>query len=532
MEMSFNDTSLCTEPYVSQNATATYPFCFVLAAGAILVSVWNKKWLMKLTGNALPGIARVRGNLLLGLLPYSCYNGLALTLDLLYRASEEHGISYGWMGSKVLVLLRNEEMIKTVLSQPDDIVSRTGGQRTMAPFSTLQRLLGNVLFLYVGEEATMMRNAMKAEYKHVSALKERYNEVVRTVHDHTQFLKRHRETFQSTGHLMKLTSDFSADVLSRTYFGLEGTHSRDDGLEHIADSMLEVSASASHAWRYGLRSLLGLLSPERQDQEEEAIWESLDAISEQRLEDMYAPEKRKEITPTVAQSISLATGGGWSRATLSKHAIEQGRLTLFGGRFGIGIVLAWALLELSKHPTVLAKLRCELDNLNAATEFPDFQTLATRTPYLDAVLHEIHRLFPPVHATARVINKPITLEAKDGTSVQLEKGMIVYISIYHLHHDKTIWGEDVDEFVPERFLSEQAPHKRSGYMPFLYGRRACVGREFSLLVEKTFLVEFLRVWEFDIKDKFEIRPKFTALCLPDREIKIELREIERGDVKL
>lgn len=123
---------------------------------------------------------------------------------------------------------------------------------------------------------------------------------------------------------------------------MDGTHDCNDGLEHIADRMLEVSASASHAWRHGLRSLLSLRVGQHQDEEEKAIWESLDAISEQRLEDMYGSAKRNEVTPTVAQSISLATGGGSSRAKLSKHAIEQGCLILFGGRFGIGIVLAWA----------------------------------------------------------------------------------------------------------------------------------------------------------------------------------------------
>lgn len=529
MDMSTNETIIETRASMSQSSAGAYPLYCICLIGAIVLSVGNTKWSALVTGIALPRIPQVRGNLLLGLLPYSCYNGLASTLDLLYKASEKQGLSYGWMGFKVLVLLRNEGMIKSILSQSDEIVSRTGGQRLMAPFSTLQRLLGNVLFLYVGEEATMMRNAMKAEYKRVSSLEAMYSEVVRAVQDHTQLLKSHQEMGQNTENLLELTSDFSADVLSRIYFGLEGTHTRDDGLEHIADRMLELSASASHAWRHGLHSILTFNSSRRQDKEK-TIWESLDAISEQRLQDMYGSEERNTRMPTVAQSISLATGGGFSRATLSKYAIEQGRLTLFGGRFGIGIVLTWALIELAKHPTILTELRSELNNLNSGDDFPSYQTLATRTPYLDAVIHEIHRLFPPVHATARVINAPITLETEDGTPVKLKKGMIIYISIYHLHHDKTIWGEDADEFVPERFLSSS--YKRNGYMPFLYGRRACVGREFSLLVEKTFLAGFLRTWEFDVKDKFEIRPKFTALCLPDREVGITLRDIGTGGVEV
>ncbi|TLD27625.1 Elongator complex protein 1 [Venturia nashicola] len=528
MDMPINGTTLDTGAYVSQNFTGAYSLLCVFAIGAIVLSVGNTKWSALVTGIALPGIPRVRGNPLLGLLPYSCYNGLAPTLNLLYEASEKQGLSYGWMGSKVLVLLRNEGMIRFILSRPDEIVSRTGGQRLMAPFSTLQRLLGNVLFLYVGEEATMMRNAMKAEYKHVSALQAMYSEVVRTVQDHVQLLKRHQEKGQDTENLLKLTSDFSADVLSRIYFGLEGTHTRDDGLEHIADRMLEISASASHALRHGLHSIFTLRSPRRQDEEEKIIWESLDAISEQRLRDMYQSEEKNTSIPPVAQSISLATGGGFSRTTLSTYAIEQGRLTLFGGRFGIGIVLTWALIELSKHPSVLSKLKYELNNLNRnGDEFPNFQSLATQTPYLDAVIHEIHRLFPPVHATARIINSPISLKTENGTPVHLEKGMIIYISIYHLHREKAIWGENANTFVPERFLS--GSHKRSGYMPFLYGRRACVGREFSLLVEKTFLVGFLRCWDFDVRDKDVIRPKFTALCLPDREVEIGLRESGKGD---
>ncbi|QDS77678.1 hypothetical protein FKW77_003509 [Venturia effusa] len=529
MEMYLNDTIPSAPQNITHEPHGAVSIYYLLAIGIILISIGNTKWSAKITGNALPGIARIRGNPFVGLLPYSCHHGLSLTLNLLYKVSEEQGLSYGWMGTKVLVLLRDEHMIRSILSQPDDVVSRTGGQRLMAPFSTLQRLLGNVLFLYVGEEATMMRNAMKAEYKHVSALQERYGEIVRTAQDHTEFLKSQQGNSKSMD-LLQLTSDFSADALSRAYFGLEGTHTRDDGLEHIADRMLEVSASASHAWRHGLRSILRLRSPWHQDKEEKAIWESLDAISVQRLNDMYTAKKPDGITLTVAQSISLATGGGSSRATLSKHAIEQGRLTLFGGRFGIGIVLTWALLELSKNPTILERLRSEINNVYpaSATEFPGFQTSTTQTPYLDAVLHEIHRLFPPVHATARVINKPIIFDARDKTPVKLEKGMIIYISIYHLHRDKTIWGEDADEFVPERFLHEQAPHKRSGYMPFLYGRRACVGREFSLLTEKIFMMQFLRAWEFDVEDKFEVGTKFTALCLPDREVRVTLEEVGGG----
>ena len=35
---------------------------------------------------------------------------------------------------------------------------------------------------------------------------------------------------------------------------------------------------------------------------------------------------------------------------------------------------------------------------------------------------------------------------------EVEKGMCVVADVWTIHHDKTIWGNDVEEFVPERFI--------------------------------------------------------------------------------
>ena len=92
-------------------------------------------------------------------------------------------------------------------------------------------------------------------------------------------------------------------------------------------------------------------------------------------------------------------------------------------------------------------------------------------PYLDAVIMEINRLHPTVHATLRVINRETTL-ASSKNSVVLKPGMLIYLSYLHLHTSPKYWGPDAGEFVPERFLDGYK--KDQPFMSFGYGPRNCV----------------------------------------------------------
>ncbi|CAG8840126.1 19291_t:CDS:2, partial [Racocetra persica] len=49
------------------------------------------------------------------------------------------------------------------------------------------------------------------------------------------------------------------------------------------------------------------------------------------------------------------------------------------------------------------------------------------------------------------------------------------LNFYDLHHDPKYWGENVEEFVPERWLEpEKIPH--DVYYPFSAGLRNCIGQ--------------------------------------------------------
>jgi len=127
----------------------------------------------------------------------------------------------------------------------------------------------------------------------------------------------------------------------------------------------------------------------------------------------------------------------------------------------------WALIELDKHPESRAKLMAEINSVDT-TNFTDVNS---KMPYLEAVIMEINRLHPTVHATLRVINRETKL-ASSKKPVVLKPGMLIYLSYLHLHTSPKFWGPDAGEFVPERFLGGYK--KDQPFMSFGYGPRNCV----------------------------------------------------------
>lgn len=99
----------------------------------------------------------------------------------------------------------------------------------------------------------------------------------------------------------------------------------------------------------------------------------------------------------------------------------------------------------------------------------------------------------------------------DGKSpIFVSKGEGVNVIFAALHYDTEIWGDDADQFRPERW--EDINHNRSGklnswtYMPFSAGPRVCPGKDITLTENAYVLMRLVRefrvlenrdtVWEF------------------------------------
>ncbi|KAE8378259.1 cytochrome P450 [Aspergillus bertholletiae] len=173
---------------------------------------------------------------------------------------------------------------------------------------------------------------------------------------------------------------------------------------------------------------------------------------------------------------------------------------LLAGRDTTSSLLSSTFYYLARHPMVWRKLRGEiLTHFGTNTEPLTDLTLASfkSIPYLRYVLNEVLRLLPPVPVNFRTATKNTCLPVgggPDGKSpVYVDKGTMVFYSVYSMHRRTDIWGQDAHSFRPERW--ENAKHQWE-YLPFNGGPRICLGQQYALTVASYTLVKFMQ--HFDV----------------------------------
>ncbi|THH29034.1 hypothetical protein EUX98_g5155 [Antrodiella citrinella] len=100
------------------------------------------------------------------------------------------------------------------------------------------------------------------------------------------------------------------------------------------------------------------------------------------------------------------------------------------------------------------------------------------------------------------LSRPITTKSgKQINEVPVGKGMRMLLSIVAYNRDKTVWGEDVREFNPSRWLRQSEKMETSvgvtgDLATFAGGPRACIGWRFAVHEIQTFLIEMVANFEF------------------------------------
>ncbi|CAK7233233.1 hypothetical protein SEUCBS140593_008533 [Sporothrix eucalyptigena] len=136
------------------------------------------------------------------------------------------------------------------------------------------------------------------------------------------------------------------------------------------------------------------------------------------------------------------------------------------------------------HPASLAKLRHELATARAEGRLSDVVTWkeSRDLSYLDACIKEAGRLHSPVGlAMERVVAAPQGMEV---CGTHLPKGTVVGLNPWVVHRDKRIFGEDADEWNPDRWLrpkDEQRAAMERSLLTFGAGHRTCLGKNISYL---------------------------------------------------
>lgn len=188
----------------------------------------------------------------------------------------------------------------------------------------------------------------------------------------------------------------------------------------------------------------------------------------------------------VLSLLMSAQSGEEPGTKLTEKQIHDHVLTfLAAGHETTAIALVWTFYLLSQYPQVRIQLQDQLRSVLAGRE-PTLEDLA-RIPYLDWVLNESMRLYPPAWLQMRFVARETEL---DG--VQLPVGTMLILSQWVIHRLPDIW-EDAEAFKPERWDPANGQQIPPGaYFPFGGGPRTCIGMPLAQLEARIILASILQ----------------------------------------
>ncbi|KAI1275908.1 cytochrome P450 [Xylaria sp. FL0933] len=158
------------------------------------------------------------------------------------------------------------------------------------------------------------------------------------------------------------------------------------------------------------------------------------------------------------------------------------------------------LYYVAKTPGVIKKLQEELDAAvpDSNTNVPDYESIRN-LPYLEAVINETLR----IHSTSGIGLPRQIPEGSPGLHLHgyyFPAGTVLSVPTYTIHHSKEIWGQDADEFRPERW-EKATPRQRNAFIPFSHGPRSCVGRNVAEMEMKMIAATWLRRYDVFLRQE-------------------------------
>ena len=193
---------------------------------------------------------------------------------------------------------------------------------------------------------------------------------------------------------------------------------------------------------------------------------------------------------------------------MTERQVRDESMTLFvAGHETTALSLAWTWYLLGENPAAEACLHEELRAVlgGRPAEVSDLEKL----PYLDAVIYESLRLYPPAYMMARM-----NLETVHLGGYEIPPRSTLLASQWVMHRDPRFF-EQPEQFIPERWLDGLEQRLPPGaYFPFGDGPRRCIGQGFAQLETALVIAAIAQKFQFRLTKGFPVVPEPLVTLRP------------------
>jgi cytochrome P450 len=166
--------------------------------------------------------------------------------------------------------------------------------------------------------------------------------------------------------------------------------------------------------------------------------------------------------------------------------------------------LTTIIYHILKHQSVHEKVRTELEDARMSSPAPYAEV--SKLPYLNAVILEVMRIFPTTGIELERKVGPGGLTLPSGQILPPES--VVGLNAWAVHRDQAVFGNDADQFRPERWLQQLGESGASferrykgmqrANLAFGTGPRACLGKNLAILQVYKVIATMLQVFDVSL----------------------------------
>ncbi|XP_018305116.1 uncharacterized protein [Mycetomoellerius zeteki] len=380
-------------------------------------------------------------------------------------------------------LLRDLELIKTVLVKNFEVFP---DRRGFADFNN--PLFEKNLFSLHGEKWRNVRNLLSPSFTS-SKMKMMFTLMSECAVDFAKFLST-SPTDKGDINMKDVCSRYTTDVIATCAFGIKVNSMKDP------TNKFYVYGKEASNFRGVIRGIkfffLGTFPKLGRILNLKVMNDYVSDFFKDIIRTTIATRDAEHITrPDMLQLMMDIRGKEGRRELDIDDMTAQAFIFFLGGFETSSTAMCFAAHEIAANPEIQMKLQQEIDKALKESNGEVSYEVINRLEYLDAVICEALRLYPPVAALERICEKTFELPSAlpDQKPFIMKKGMLIWIPVLAIHRDGKYY-DNPEKFEPERFLNNKM-HNSSSYMPFGLGPRMCIANRFAMLEVKVLLFYLL-----------------------------------------